>query len=334
MRALNIRPGGLDALAIVEIDEPREPSVGEIRVRIHASSLNYKDLFLASGRRPLPEGRVPLADAAGAVDAVGPDVTEFAVGDSVVSCFFPDWKDGPEPAEGPGRNPGDNVDGYARDLVARPASWFTKAPKNFSHLETAALTTAGVTAWRVLIENGRLKAGDVVVALGTGGVSIFALQIAKAMGARVVITSSSDEKLARAQALGADLGINYKRTPEWSREVLAFTGGRGADHIIEVGGPPTMAQSAEACRQGGHIALVGFLAGMGGEMPAGTLLRRQQRLQGLMVGSRRVQQDFIRALDTLSIKPVIDTIFPIEETVAALKQLQAGRHFSKIGLTF
>jgi NADPH:quinone reductase-like Zn-dependent oxidoreductase len=213
-----------------------------------------------------------------------------------------------------------------------PASHFTRAPDGYSHREAATLTTAGLTAWRALVVNGGLTPGNVVLALGTGGVSIFALQIAKAMGARVVITSSSDEKLEQARALGADHVINYRRTGNWGAAVLDWTGGRGVDHVVEVGGPGTLPQSIEACRVGGHIALIGVLTGIGGEVPTATLMRRQQRLQGLIVGSRTHQQDFVRALDVLPIRPVIDRSYPLAETAEAFRYEMSGAHFGKICL--
>jgi NADPH:quinone reductase-like Zn-dependent oxidoreductase len=205
-----------------------------------------------------------------------------------------------------------------------PSTWFTRAPRGDSALEAASLTTAGLTAWRALMVHGGLKPGDFVLTLGTGGVSVFALQIAKAIGATVIITSSSDQKLEKARALGADHTINYRRTEQWAEEVLGLSGGRGVDHVIEVGGPDTLPQSIAATRVGGHIALIGVLTGLGGEVPTATLMRRQQRLQGLIVGSRRHQQDFVRALDNLSLRPVIDRVFPLEEGGGGLP-LPTGR---------
>lgn len=333
MRALSLRkPGGLEALEIIDMADPGVPGPGEIRVHIHASSLNYHDLGVVSGRMPTEDGRIPMADGAGVVEAVGAGVTEFVAGDAVVSCFFPSWQDGDPTIGDFAGTPGDGIDGYAREVVVTPASWFTRAPKGYDHAEAATLTTAGLTAWRALVVNGGLKAGDVVATLGTGGVSIFALQIAKAMGARVVITSSSDEKLDRASALGADHTVNYRTTENWAASVLEFTGGQGADHVIEVGGPGTLPQSIEACRIGGHIALIGVLTGRGGEIPTGLMMRRQQRLQGLIVGSRKHQQDFVRALDGLPFKPVIDRRFPLQETADAFRYEMSGSHFGKICL--
>ena len=183
------------------------------------------------------DGLIPLSDGAGIVEKIGEGVSEFAVGDHVVSCFFPEWLNGEAVSSGFAKTPGDGVDGYARERVVRPANWFTRAPKNYSHAEAATLTTAGLTAWRALVDDGPLKAGETVLTLGTGGVSMFALQFAKMMGALTIVTSSSDEKLARARALGADHTINYKQYPNWAEQVLDRTDGRGVDHVIEVGGP-------------------------------------------------------------------------------------------------
>ncbi|WP_210526665.1 zinc-dependent alcohol dehydrogenase family protein [Rubellimicrobium arenae] len=333
MKALRLLgPGGLDDLTVVDMDDPGDPGLGEIRVRIRASSLNFHDLGVVSGRMPVEIGRIPMSDGAGIIEAVGPGVTEFAVGDAVVSCFFPDWQDGPPRTDNFARTPGDGLDGYARETVVTPATWFTRAPLGYSHAEAATLTTAGLTAWRALVVDGGLKAGDVVLALGTGGVSIFALQIGKAMGAQVIVTSSSDEKLDRARSLGADHVINYRTTERWADRVLELTGGQGADHVIEVGGPGTLPQSIEACRIGGHIALIGVLTGIGGDVPTATLMRRHQRLQGLIVGSRRHQQEFVRALDGLLLRPVIDRTFSLDRTADAFRYEMSGQHFGKICL--
>jgi NADPH:quinone reductase-like Zn-dependent oxidoreductase len=328
------QPGGLDRLEVVERDDPGAPGAGEIRVRLHASSLNFHDLAVVSGRIPADEGRIPMSDGAGVVEAVGEGVTEFAVGSRVVSCFFPGWLDGAPTIGDFSTTPGDGVDGYARERIVRPATWFTPAPLGYSHAEAATLTTAGLTAWRALVDHGRLKAGDNVLVLGTGGVSIFALQFAKAMGATVIVTSSSDEKLERARQLGADHLINYRRDEEWSARVLEFTEGRGVDHVVEVGGPGTLAQSIEACRVGGHIALIGVLTGVAGPIPTARLMRRQQRLQGLIVGSRRQQLDMVRGIEALGLRPVIDRSFPLEAIAEAFRLQQGGGHFGKICLAY
>ncbi|MGU3541072.1 zinc-dependent alcohol dehydrogenase family protein [Methylobacterium sp. A54F] len=331
MKALTLRqPFGLDRIAVADRPDPGDPGRGEIRVRLHASSLNYHDYAVATGAIPTQDGRIPMSDGAGVVEAVGADVAEFAAGDAVVSCFFPTWLDGAPPVADFATTPGDGVDGYAREAVCVPAAWFTRAPRGYSHAEAATLTTAGLTAWRALVVDGRIQAGADVLVLGTGGVSIFALQLARAMGARVIATSSSDAKLERLRALGADAVINYRREPEWGRRVLDLTGGRGVDHVIEVGGPGTLAQSITACRIGGHIALIGILTGWEGSVPTAALMLRHQRLQGLVVGSRREQQDMVRALDATGLRPVIDRTFPLDALADAFRHEESGAHVGKI----
>jgi NADPH:quinone reductase-like Zn-dependent oxidoreductase len=331
MKAASIRSGGL---SVGSLGDPGRPGPGEIRVRVHGSSLNYHDLAVTSGRMPTAEGRIPMSDGAGVVESVGAGVMEFAPGDRVVSLFFPQWQDGPPPVADFRGTPGDGVDGYAREIAVRPASWFTRAPRGYSDTEAATLTTAGLTAWRALVVDGGLKAGDTVLTLGTGGVSVFALQIAKAMGATVIITSASDEKLERARRLGADHTINYQAQPVWGRQVLELTGGRGADHIIEVGGPGTLPQSITAVALGGHIALIGVLTGFAGTVATAELMFRHARIHGLMVGSRRHQQDFMRAIDAIGLKPVIDRTFPLEAIGEAFRLEASGGHFGKICLEY
>lgn len=334
MKAITLRlPAGLDNLHLVDLPDPGQPGPGQIRVRVHASSLNFHDYAVATGKMPTADGRIPMADGAGVVEAVGEEVTEFKVGDHVVSCFFPHWHDGAPTIGDFSTTPGDGVDGYARQVVVKPSHWFTRAPKGYSHQEAATLTTAGLTAWRALVVNGGIKPGDSVLVMGTGGVSIFALQLAKAMGAVVIATSSSDEKLARVRALGADHTINYRTQPQWGEEVLALTHGRGVDHVVEVGGPATLAQSITACRIGGHIALIGILTGVSGEVPTVALMARQQRLQGLIVGSRQHQLDLVQALECLKVKPVIDSVFALEDIGKAFAHEASGAHFGKIVLS-
>lgn len=325
--------GGLEQLKLVDMAEPGAPGPGEIRVRIHGSSLNYHDFLVASGGIPTADGRIMMSDGGGVVEAVGDGVSEFAKGDHVVSGFFPHWLDG-EATTGDFKTvPGDGVDGYARERVVRPAQWFTKAPKGWTHTEAATLTTAGLTAWRALVVDGNIKAGDTVLALGTGGVSIFALQFAKAMGASVIVTSSSDEKLEKAKRLGADHTLNYKSTPEWGSAVRKLTGG-GVDHVIEVGGAGTLAQSIGAVRVGGHIAVIGALTGRSAEIPTAFLFLKQLRVLGLIVGSRRSQIEMVKAIDASGLKPVIDSTFPLDGMADAFRHEHAGKHFGKICLEF
>lgn len=325
---------GLEHLQVVDLSEPKGPAQGEIRVRVHASSLNYHDYGVAKRGNPKHAGRILMADGAGVVEAVGEGVAEFKAADHVVSTFFPTWLDG-RPTQGDFSTvPGDGVDGYACEVVVHPASWFTHAPKGYSHAEASTLTTAGLTAWRALIGDGLLKAGDTVLVLGTGGVAIFALQIAKAMGAVVAVTSSSDEKLEHARKLGADHTINYKAEPEWGMAAQRWTQGRGVDHVIELGGPGTLAQSIVASRVGGHISLIGTLTGGGGQVPTAAMMIKHIRLQGLIVGSRLQQKQMVQGLEATGIRPVIDRSFPLAGLADAFRYQESGRHFGKICVEF
>ena len=333
MKAVILRaPGGLDSLEIKEAPDPGQPGPRQIRVKIHATSLNYHDLLVANGDIPTADGRVLMSDGAGIVEAVGEGVTEFQVGDHVVSGFFPQWQDGQayDKVGNFAGTPGDGVDGFAAEYTVGAATDFTRAPAGWSHAEAATITTAGLTAWRALVVEGNLKAGQSVLLLGTGGVSIAALQIAKAMGARVFITSSSDAKLSRALKLGADHVINYQHCPGWGAEVLTLTDGRGVDHVVEVGGPGTLNQSLQAVSVGGHIALIGVLTGREGQVPTGLLMAKQARLQGLVVGNRRQQQEYIAALEQNALRPVIDQTFRLDQLAEAFRFQESGGHFGKI----
>ncbi|MFG6667069.1 NAD(P)-dependent alcohol dehydrogenase [Halomonas sp. HNIBRBA4712] len=327
-------PGGLDQLQVQEREDAAAPNAGEIRVRLHASSLNFHDYAVVAGMIPTHDGRIPMSDGAGVVEAVGEGVSEFAKGDRVVSTFFPAWLEGPARVGDFRTTPGDGVDGYAREQVTRPATWFTHQPDGYSHAESATLTTAGLTAWRALVVDGKLKAGDTVLVLGTGGVSIFALQFARMMGARVIATSSSNEKLEKLKALGAEHVINYRETPEWGKKVKELTGGEGVDHIVEVGGPKTLPQSIDAVKIGGHLALIGILTGREGDIPTAKLMAKQATLKGLIVGSRRDQLEMIRAIETRDVRPVIDREFDLAEIADAFRHQESGKHFGKICLTF
>jgi NADPH:quinone reductase-like Zn-dependent oxidoreductase len=321
----------LDRLELAEEDRP-EPRPGEVLVRIRASSLNFHDVMVAQGKIPCADGRVPMTDGAGEVIAVGDGVDAFKVGDLVVSTFFPDWLDGEATPAAKRVIPGETVDGYAREYACMPARAFTKAPAGYTHLEAATLTCAGVTAWRGLVVCGRVRPGDTVLILGTGGVSLFALQLAKAAGARVIATSSSEEKLEKLQRLGADEVVNYRATPDWGRKAKDLTDGRGVDHVMEVGGPGTLAQSIAACRMGGHIALIGVLTGFVAEVAIPALFSNQIRISGISIGSRADQEDMIRAIEANRLKPVIDRLFPLQEIVAAFAYYESQKHFGKVCL--
>ncbi|SPJ25333.1 zinc-dependent alcohol dehydrogenase family protein [Palleronia abyssalis] len=325
-------PGGLDKLTVTDGPDAPDPGPGEIRVRLRASSLNFHDYGVVSGNMPSEDGRIPMSDGAGEVDAVGDGVTDFAAGDHVVSTFFPDWMDGPPQIADFTRTPGDGIDGYAREAVTRPANYFTKSPKGWSHEEAATITTAGLTAWRALVVDGGLKAGDTVLVLGTGGVSTYAFLIAKAMGARVFATSSSDEKLARLTNMGAAGTVNYKTVPEWGPAIAEMSGG-GVSHTIEVGGPATLNQSIQATKIGGHMALIGVLTGRSGEIPTALMMAKQQRLQGLIVGSHAMQNAMVRAMESTGIRPILDRNFPLDDIADAFRHEESGSHFGKITLS-
>lgn len=332
MRTIQLqKPGGLDRLQVTDTERPA-PGRGEILVRVGASSLNFHDYAVVTGMIPTPDGRIPMSDGAGEVVEVGEGVSEFAVGDKVVSTFFPHWMDGEPAREVMGDVPGDGADGFAREYVTAPATSFTRAPQGFSDAESATLTCAGLTAWRALAVNGQVKSGDTVLVQGTGGVSIFALQFAKAAGATVIATSSSDEKLDRLREMGADHLINYRQDEKWGETARKLTGGRGVDHVVEIGGSGTMPQSIAAARIGGHIALIGVLAGIGGNVPTVFVMQQNQRIVGLTVGARRHQQDMIRAIEANGIRPVIDRHFPLEQIADAFRHQESGKHFGKICL--
>lgn len=331
-KAIYVQPGGGFDRVMLGISEVPPPGTGEITVRVRASSLNYHDYAVVSGMWGPAVPRIPMSDGAGEVIDVGEGVTGFATGDHVVGTFFPTWLDGEPEIDNMDTVPGDGVDGFAREQVTLPATAFTHAPEGYSHAEAATLPCAGLTAWRALMADGALKPGESVLVQGTGGVSVFALQFAKAAGATVIATSSSDAKLARLEALGADHLINYRKDENWGDSVRRLTAGRGVDHVIEVGGPSTLAQSMAAARVGGHIAVIGILSGVTGTLPLLSILTRQLDLKGLVVGSRRCQMEMIRAIDASGMRPVIDRHFPLEEIVEAFRYQESNQHFGKICL--
>lgn len=331
MRAVRLRaPASLDNLTLTDLADPGQPGPGEIRVRLAASSLNFHDYAVVAGMIPAADGRIPMSDGAGVVEAVGEGVTQFAVGDPVVSIFFPDWIDGAPPTSAFTRVPGDGIDGYARDVVVTPDHWFTRVPAGYSAAEAATLTCAGLTAWRALFVDDAIRPGSTVLVQGSGGVSIFALQFAKAAGARVIATSSSDDKLARLKDLGADELINYKAVPAWGAKAMELTGGRGVDCVVEIGGAGTLDQSMIATRVGGHVALIGVLAGIAGPVQTALLMAKNLRVQGLTVGSRQQQLDMIAGIEANAIRPVISDHFPLEGLVDAFRHQAANKHFGKI----
>ena len=331
MRAIQLRaPASLDNLVLADLADPGDPGPGEIRVRLGASSLNFHDFAVVAGMIPTADGRIPMSDGAGVVEAVGEGVTGFAVGDLAVSLFFPEWDDGAPPASAFKCVPGDGIDGYAREVVVVPQHWFTRAPAGWSAAEAATLTCAGLTAWRALFVDGSTQPGSTVLIQGSGGVSVFALQFAKAAGARVIATSSSDAKLARLRELGADDLINYKEEPKWGAKALELTGGRGVDTVVEIGGAGTLDQSMVAARVGGHVALIGVLAGIAGPVQTALLMSKNLRVQGLTVGSRAQQLAMIAGVEANGIRPIISDHFPLERLGDAFRHQIANAHFGKI----
>lgn len=329
-----MHPPGLDNLQVAEAGKP-EPGPGEVLVKAAASSLNYHDYVVCIGMREAEEGRIPMSDMAGEVVETGPGVTEFTVGDAVMSLTFPTWLAGEPSFDNTwGCITGDTVDGFAAEYVCAPQTWFTGIPENYSLAEAATLPCAALTAWRALFVEGNLQAGETVLLQGTGGVSIFALQFAKAAGARVVITSSSDDKLERALDMGADHGINYKTTPEWGTAAAKLCVRGGVDHVLELGGPGTLGQSIEACRTRGHISMIGILTGWEGPVATAAMMMKQQRMIGITVGSREHQHNMVRGIDATGIKPVIDRSFGLEQIADAFRYQETGQHFGKIGLAY
>ena len=326
------KPGGLDKIEIEERPDPH-PGRGELQVKVKALSLNFHDFAVASGLLGEVDDRILISDAAGEVIAFGEGVQGFAPGDKVMSLFFPNWQAGAPTQNSLLGMPGDQVDGFAAELVAMPASAFTPIPEGWTMEEAATLPCAALTAWRGVMARAAIKPGDWVLTQGTGGVSTFALQFAKAAGARVISTSSSAEKLERLKALGADHVINYRETPNWGAKAKELAGGRGVDEVVEIGGAGTLGQSIAACRVGGHISLIGVLAGFAGEVPTAELFAQNICLDGITVGSREHQLDMIRAINANDLKPVISDIFRLDSLKDAFEHLSAQKHFGKIVVT-
>jgi NADPH:quinone reductase-like Zn-dependent oxidoreductase len=326
MRAFEVRGGGIDGLVQVERPEP-SPGPGEALVAVRAASLNYRDLMVAEqARRP----RVPLSDGAGEVVAVGPGVTTLRPGDRVATAFFPAWLDGELDDVKRRSALGGAADGVLAERLALPAAGLVRVPGGLSYEEAATLPCAAVTAWVGLVEYGRLRPGETVLAMGTGGVSVFALQLAKQAGARVILTSSDDAKLARGRALGADGTINYRTTPAWDERARALTDGRGVDHILEVGGAATLPTSLRALRDGGHLSVVGLLSGAWPDWGAVEREARGLRVDHVYVGSVRHFEAMNAAIAASGLRPVVDRVFPFDEARRAYEHLRSGRHFGKV----
>jgi len=330
MQAMKLAaPGGIDKLHLTDI-EPRAPGFGEIQVRIHATSLNFHDYAVVTGILPTDDGRIPMSDGAGVVTAIGEGVTAFAEGDRVLSYFFPNWPGGRPTLPQLIGVPGDHIDGFAAQTVTMPANAFSRMPSNLEFAAASTLSCAGLTAWRALMVETDLKPGDWVLVQGSGGVSVVALQIARMMGCRVVATSSSDAKLERLGALGAEHLINYKTHADWGAQAFELTGGRGIDLVVEVGGPGNLPQSINALAVDGCISLIGVLTGWSGEMPTAALMTKNGRLSGITVGSQADQTHMISAVEAHDLQPVIDKTFPLAELGEAFRYQESQQHFGKI----
>ncbi len=326
---------GIDNVLISTVPQP-SPGPRQVLVRVRAASLNFRDYLVVTGRynpkMPLP--RVPLSDGAGEVEAVGEGVTRFRRGDRVAGIFMQTWLDG-DTIEAHGKSAlGGAIDGVLADYVLFDQDGLVSVPAHLSFLEAATLPCAAVTAWNALVVQGRVKSGDTVLVQGTGGVSLFALQFARLAGARVIATSSSDAKLERALALGASDGINYKTTPDWDKRARQLTSGRGVDHVVEVGGSGTLARSFNAVRTQGHIAVIGILSGLAGELNIAPILHKHLTIHGIYVGSRAMFEDMNRALTLHQLHPVIDRVFPFEQIHDALRYMESAAHTGKIVIDY
>ncbi|WP_281992699.1 zinc-dependent alcohol dehydrogenase family protein [Sulfitobacter geojensis] len=325
------KPGGLENLKIVEQDTPK-PNAGEVLVRWRATSLNFHDYMVGVGGIPVEEGRVPMSDGAGEVVAVGDGVNQWKQGDRVLSLFFPEWLDGKPSAENTQAMSGDTVNGFATEFSCVDANSLTRMPSNYTFEEAATLPCAALTAWRALVVEGNLQAGQSVLVQGTGGMSLFALKIAKALGAYVYATSSSEEKMARLKELGADEVFNYRTDEEWGTTIAERSG--GVDHVLDMGAGTTLKQSIAATAIGGHIAIIGILDSPIAELDVISLILGHKRMSGLAVGSKAMQEDMIALLEAKDVHPVIDRSFAFDELGKAFEHQASGSHFGKITVTY
>ncbi len=336
MRALQlVDQVGVENLRVVDLPDP-VPGPYEVLVRMRAVSLNYRDLLMVGGvyRGATPLPLTPFSDGCGVVEAVGPGVSRFVPGDRVSTLFFQKWLGGRSTRESQNSALGMPIPGAGRELATFHEDGLSKVPAFLSDHQVSTLACAALTAWRALFEDARLQPGDTVLLQGTGGVSIFGLQFASAAGYRTIVTSSSDEKLERARALGADHLINYRTTPDWGAAARALTGGRGVDFVMEVGGAGTLTQSLRAIGLMGHIAIIGVLGGPAEPLQMGSMITTGARLQGVQVGSRAMFEAMCRAIKLQQICPVVDKVFPFTEARAAFEAMRKGEHFGKIVLEF
>jgi NADPH:quinone reductase-like Zn-dependent oxidoreductase len=327
-----VRSGSQGPFSMKKVEVPvPQPGAHQVLIRVHATSLNRRDIFVLQGQYPVGPRQVivPLSDGAGEVVALGSAVTRFHVGDRVAGTFFQDWISGRAPANFAQGALGGFIDGMLSQFVALDESGVVKIPATLSYEEAATLPCAGVTAWNGLFTRGRMQPGDYVLLEGTGGVSLLGLSLAIADGAKPIITSSHDEKLARAKALGAIGGVNYVTTPDWEKPVRALTGGAGVQQILEVGGKDTLSHALATLGSGGHVALIGGLSGFGGNVPAMALLNANITASGIYVGSRADFEALNAFIDVHHVKPVIDKVYEFDDAAAAFAALEKGESFGK-----
>jgi NADPH:quinone reductase-like Zn-dependent oxidoreductase len=333
MQAYQILPGdNIDGLRRVELPD-RELGIGEVRVRVHAVSLNYRDLMVARGNYlvNVDDPIIPCSDGAGEVLAVGHGVRHLQVGDRVAASFFPYWHDGPPTPDKVRHALGGDIDGMLAQEVILHEDSLARIPPGLSFVDAATMPCAGVTAWNsIFVSSHDMKPGHTVLLLGTGGVSVLGLQLAKAAGMRTIITSSSDEKLQRARELGAHDTINYRAMPEWHEEVLRVTHGVGAHVVLEVGGKGTVNRSVAAASMGGSVAIIGGVSGFGGDVNPATLLASAKRMVGIYVGSRTMLEDVMRFADATGLKPVVDRVFTFDQAKEAYRYMESASHFGKV----
>lgn len=333
MKQWQVDAPGVESLKMAEVAKP-SPKAGEVLVRVRAVSLNYRDRLSIDNNGYAGYGLpfTPGSDLAGEVEAVGAGVSRVEIGDRVINNFNAGWVDGPPPrVDGVVPSLGGPLPGVLAEYVAVPEGWLVKAPKSLSHTQASTLPCCGLTAWTCLIELGRLQPGQTVVVQGTGGMALFAMQLAVAVGARVIVTSSSDDKIERARTLGAWSGINRSTCPDWAGAVLEATNGRGADHIVEVAGGANLAKSVLALAPGGRISLVGVMDGFDSTFPSVPAILAQATIQAVYVGHRRALEDFVRAIDQIELKPVIDHVFDFLELPSAFDAFKKGA-FGKVVL--